>query len=66
MARRLNGGSRRPASDRTHVQDGPCPVRSDHSNLGPGERTPHPTAHNRFLARRALSNLQSPGHAGAR
>jgi hypothetical protein len=47
MLRRLDDASLRPAHEKTHVQDGPRPERSDHSNLDPQERTPHPTVRNR-------------------
>lgn len=63
MARRFDASSRRPVSDRTHVQDGPRPERSDHSNLGPQERTPHPTVRDRTGRRPQPSPLR---HAGAR
>jgi hypothetical protein len=47
MVRRFAGASLRPAHEKTHVQDGPRPERSDHSNLDPQERTPHPTVRGR-------------------
>jgi hypothetical protein len=43
MTRRFDMGAVRPSGEKTHEQDGPRPERSDHSNLGPQERTPHPT-----------------------
>jgi hypothetical protein len=43
MTRRIDDVSRRTTGEKTHVQDGPRPERSDHSNLDPQERTPHPT-----------------------
>lgn len=46
MDRRFDTGAR-PTGEKTHVQDGPRPERSDHSNLGPQERTPHPTVRGR-------------------
>jgi hypothetical protein len=49
MARRFDNGSLRPVTEKTHVQDGPRPERSDHSNLDPQERTPHPTVYGRRL-----------------
>jgi len=67
MARRFDNGSARPGSEKTHVQDGPRPERSDHSNLDPQERTPHPTVRTRrsVLRRRAEPRLLTP-HARAR
>ena len=47
----------RPSGEKTHEQDGPRPERSDHSNLGPQERTPHPTVRDRTPARRPGSPL---------
>jgi hypothetical protein len=46
MDQRFDTGAR-PTGEKTHVQDGPRPERSDHSNLGPQERTPHPTVRGR-------------------
>lgn len=51
---RLDTGS--PMNEKTHVQDGPRPERSDHSNLGPQERTPHPTVRGkRVRVRRGIA-----------
>ena len=47
MVRRFDSDSWRPNNEKTHVQDGPRPERSDHSNLDPQERTPHPTVRDR-------------------
>jgi hypothetical protein len=47
MARRIDNDSSHATSEKTHVQDGPRPERSDHSNLNPQERTPHPTVRTR-------------------
>ncbi len=65
---RFDGDAQRPAHDRTHVQDGPRPERSDHSNLGPQERTPHPTVpgSRHRAARRRAPWSRSSGHAGSR
>ena len=49
MARRFDNGAWRPMNEKTHVQDGPRPERSDHSNLDPQERTPHPTVYARRM-----------------
>jgi hypothetical protein len=49
MTRRSDSVSLRPNGEKTHEQDGPRPERSDHSNLGPQERTPHPTVASRRL-----------------
>jgi len=49
MTRRFDIGVVRPGGEKTHEQDGPRPERSDHSNLGPQERTPHPTVRRKRL-----------------
>ena len=67
MARRFDNGLARPTNEKTHVQDGPRPERSDHSNLDPQERTPHPTVR---VRRPRLRRQAGPGliarHAGTR
>lgn len=64
MSRRFEDATHGPVVERTHVQDGPRPERSDHSNLGPQERSPHPTA--RVRALRSSRQKRSPAHARPR
>jgi len=61
MARRLENTSLRATNEKTHVQDGPRPERSDHSNLDPQERTPHPTVRPR-RARTVHRLRPTPAH----
>jgi hypothetical protein len=64
---RFNTGSLRPINEKTHVQDGPRPERSDHSNLDPQERTPHPTVRNkRVRLQRSRAVARDRAHARAR